>query len=92
MVGKIKTMIDDIIALRSKGNPAIASTMRIKLKLKASMRRNLLRHLTTIRRSLQNWMISIKNWSIIVEISKISRLHILQKCRQAMRYPTVRAI
>jgi len=34
MAGKIKTMIDDIIALRSKGNPAIASTMRIKLKLK----------------------------------------------------------
>jgi hypothetical protein len=34
MAGKIKAMIDDIIRIRSKGNPVIASTMRIKLKLK----------------------------------------------------------
>lgn len=34
MVGKIKTMIDDIIGIRSKGNSVIASTMKTKLKLK----------------------------------------------------------
>ncbi len=34
MTGKIKTMIDDIIEKRSKGNPVISGTMKTKMKLK----------------------------------------------------------
>ncbi|HMK47970.1 MAG TPA: hypothetical protein VK436_15220 [Methanocella sp.] len=34
MVGAIKTLIDDIVEKRAKGNAAIASTMKTKLRLK----------------------------------------------------------
>jgi hypothetical protein len=34
MAGKIKQMIDNLIVLRSKGNPTIASTTKVRLSLK----------------------------------------------------------
>jgi hypothetical protein len=34
MAGKIKQMIDKLIMLRSKGNPTITSTTKVRLSLK----------------------------------------------------------